>query len=243
MLAVRSGRHDKLRTRRSGRLLLSTVAPCLAPRRQLPLLVGRQVRPASAPRAGALEHQPLDAAGYDSLAKGIDEPRRDQIKGCLLGPVPFVGCARDILYGNDWWSLDPGEAMSMSSRSPTHPIGRSNSVICGFARWIGQPTRPASTMQDLTSIPTAAPASSSRTRIPEPRIGSIPGAIPKAGSSTDISGRRRSPRRASRSFPSTASARSCPPRRRTMVRNSGFRPSRFAIDIFNGTNPPPENLL
>jgi hypothetical protein len=44
--------------------------------------------------------------------------RRDHVKGRLLGPVPFVGGARDIVYGNDWWTLDPDEAMVVEFEVP-----------------------------------------------------------------------------------------------------------------------------
>jgi len=66
----------------------------------------------------------LDDAGLWTLQttkfwqEWIDQLRRDHVKGRLLGPVPFVGGARDIVYGNDWWSLDPDEAMIVEFEVP-----------------------------------------------------------------------------------------------------------------------------
>ena len=35
-----------------------------------------------------------------------------------MSPAPFVGGAKDIVYGNDWWSLDPDEAMIVEFEVP-----------------------------------------------------------------------------------------------------------------------------
>lgn len=48
----------------------------------------------------------------------ITQLRRDHQKGKLVPPAPFVGGARDIVYGNDWWSLDPDEAMIVEFEVP-----------------------------------------------------------------------------------------------------------------------------
>lgn len=48
----------------------------------------------------------------------IDQLRRDHVKGELQPPRPFVGGARDIVYGNDWWALDRDEAMIVESELP-----------------------------------------------------------------------------------------------------------------------------
>jgi hypothetical protein len=66
----------------------------------------------------------LDEAGLWTLQTArfwqewIDQLRRDHVKGQLQPPRPFVGGARDIVYGNDWWALDPGEAMIVESELP-----------------------------------------------------------------------------------------------------------------------------
>jgi hypothetical protein len=66
----------------------------------------------------------LDEAGLWTLQTAqfwqewIEQLRRDHVKGRLQPPRPFVGGARDIVYGNDWWSLDPGEAMIVECAVP-----------------------------------------------------------------------------------------------------------------------------
>ncbi len=66
----------------------------------------------------------LDEAGQWTLQSArfwqewIDQLRRDHVKGQLQPPRPFVGGARDIVYGNDWWSLDPDEAMIVEAELP-----------------------------------------------------------------------------------------------------------------------------
>lgn len=66
----------------------------------------------------------LDEAGLWTLQTArfwqewIDQLRRDHVKGELQPPRPFVGGARDIVYGNDWWSLAPGEAMIVECALP-----------------------------------------------------------------------------------------------------------------------------
>jgi hypothetical protein len=66
----------------------------------------------------------LDEAGLWTLQttrfwqEWIDQLRRDHVKGQLMPPKPFVGGARDIVYGNDWWSLDPDEAMIVEFEVP-----------------------------------------------------------------------------------------------------------------------------
>ena len=72
---------------------------------------------APAPLTPARMAELLDEAGLWTLQttrfwqEWIDQLRRDHVKGQLMPPKPFVGGARDIVYGNDWWSLDPDEAM------------------------------------------------------------------------------------------------------------------------------------
>lgn len=48
----------------------------------------------------------------------ITQLRDDHEKGTLRPPAAFVGGAKDIVYGNDWWSLDPGEAMVVEFEVP-----------------------------------------------------------------------------------------------------------------------------
>ncbi len=48
----------------------------------------------------------------------IDQLRRDHVKGEVKEPKPFVGGAQDIVYGNDWWSLDRDEAMIIETEIP-----------------------------------------------------------------------------------------------------------------------------
>jgi len=66
----------------------------------------------------------LDEAGLWTLQTArfwqewIEQLRRDHVKGELQPPRPFVGGARDIVYGNDWWSLDPDEAMIIECEVP-----------------------------------------------------------------------------------------------------------------------------
>ena len=79
---------------------------------------------APAPLTPARMAELLDEAGLWTLQstkfwqEWIDQLRRDHVKGRLLGPVPFVGGARDIVYGNDWWSLDRDEAMIVDFEVP-----------------------------------------------------------------------------------------------------------------------------
>ena len=66
----------------------------------------------------------LDEAGLWTLQTArfwmewIDQLRRDHVKGRLMAPAAFVGGARDIVYGNDWWSLAPDEAMIVEFEVP-----------------------------------------------------------------------------------------------------------------------------
>jgi hypothetical protein len=66
----------------------------------------------------------LDEAGTWTLQstkfwqEWIDQLRRDHVKGRLQPPAPFVGGIRDAVYGNDWWTLDPGEAMIVKFEVP-----------------------------------------------------------------------------------------------------------------------------
>lgn len=66
----------------------------------------------------------LDEAGRWTLQTArfwqewIDQLRRDHVKGRLQPPRPFVGGARDIVYGNDWWTLEPSEAMVVECALP-----------------------------------------------------------------------------------------------------------------------------
>lgn len=76
---------------------------------------GVGVRPA--PKTPAQTAALLDEAGLWVLQTArfwqewVDQLRRDFVKGELKPAAPFVGGARDIVYGNDWWSLDRDEAM------------------------------------------------------------------------------------------------------------------------------------
>ncbi len=66
----------------------------------------------------------LDEAGRWTLQSArfwqewVDQLRRDHQRGSLCAPKPFVGGARDIVYGNDWWSLGPDEAMIVEFEVP-----------------------------------------------------------------------------------------------------------------------------
>jgi hypothetical protein len=77
-----------------------------------------------APLTPARMAELLDEAGRWTLqttkfwAEWIDQLRGDHEKGRLMAPKPFVGGARDIVYGNDWWSLDPDEAMIVEIEVP-----------------------------------------------------------------------------------------------------------------------------
>ena len=72
---------------------------------------GLGVRPA--PYTAAKTAQLLDEAGLWVLQSArfwtewVDQLRRDFVKGELKPAATFVGGARDIFYGNDWWSLAP----------------------------------------------------------------------------------------------------------------------------------------
>jgi Protein of unknown function (DUF1254)/Protein of unknown function (DUF1214) len=83
---------------------------------------GLGVRPA--PYTAAKTAQLLDEAGLWVLQSArfwtewVDQLRRDFVKGELKPAVTFVGGARDIYYGNDWWSLAPGEAMIVEFEPP-----------------------------------------------------------------------------------------------------------------------------
>lgn len=72
---------------------------------------------APAPITPARMAELLDEAGRWTLQttrfwqEWVEQLRRDHVKGRLMPPAPFVGGAKDIVYGNDWWSLDPHEAM------------------------------------------------------------------------------------------------------------------------------------
>jgi len=76
--------------------------------------------PMSAARMAAL----LDEAGLWTLQTArfwqewIEQLRRDHVKGALAPPRAFVGGARDIVYGNDWWTLEPEEAMIVECAVP-----------------------------------------------------------------------------------------------------------------------------
>ncbi|MEZ4280933.1 MAG: DUF1214 domain-containing protein [Myxococcota bacterium] len=76
---------------------------------------GVGVRPA--PYAPEKTAELLDEAGLWVLqtarfwTEWVDQLRRDFVKGELKPATSFVGGARDIFYGNDWWSLEPDEAM------------------------------------------------------------------------------------------------------------------------------------
>jgi hypothetical protein len=66
----------------------------------------------------------LDEAGLWTLQttkywqEWITRQRKEHVKGTLRAPSPFVGGAVDIVYGNDWWTLDPGEAMIVEFEVP-----------------------------------------------------------------------------------------------------------------------------
>jgi hypothetical protein len=66
----------------------------------------------------------LDEAGLWTLQttkfwmEWVEQLRRDHVKGSLREPRPFVGGAKDIVYGNDWWSLEPHEAMIVETELP-----------------------------------------------------------------------------------------------------------------------------
>lgn len=66
----------------------------------------------------------LDEAGTWTLQttkfwmEWVEQLRKDHRKGELREPRPFVGGAKDIVYGNDWWSLDPDEAMIVETELP-----------------------------------------------------------------------------------------------------------------------------
>ncbi|MCA9502390.1 MAG: DUF1254 domain-containing protein [Spirochaetaceae bacterium] len=66
----------------------------------------------------------LDEAGLWTLQTAkfwqewVDQLRRDHVKGRLVPPAAFVGGARDIVYGNDWWSLDRDEVMVVELEVP-----------------------------------------------------------------------------------------------------------------------------
>jgi hypothetical protein len=77
-----------------------------------------------APYTPAKTAQLLDEAGLWTLqtarfwTEWVDQLRRDFVKGELKPAVTFVGGARDIYYGNDWWSLDRDEAMVIEFQPP-----------------------------------------------------------------------------------------------------------------------------
>ncbi|MBB82333.1 MAG: hypothetical protein CL931_00800 [Deltaproteobacteria bacterium] len=48
----------------------------------------------------------------------VTQLRDDHEKGRLMEAAPFVGGADDIVYGNDWWSLDLDEAMIVEFEAP-----------------------------------------------------------------------------------------------------------------------------
>ncbi|MEZ4331193.1 MAG: DUF1214 domain-containing protein [Myxococcota bacterium] len=48
----------------------------------------------------------------------VDQLRRDFVKGEIKPAAPFVGGARDIVYGNDWWAIEPDEAMVIEFEPP-----------------------------------------------------------------------------------------------------------------------------
>jgi hypothetical protein len=81
---------------------------------------GEPPRPTTPQRMAEL----LDEAGLWTLQSArfwqewIDQLRRDHVKGELQPPRPFVGGARDIIYGNDWWALEPDEAMIVECELP-----------------------------------------------------------------------------------------------------------------------------
>ena len=77
-----------------------------------------------APYTPAKTAQLLDEAGLWVLqtarfwTEWVDQLRRDFVKGELKPASSFVGGARDIFYGNDWWSLEPDEAMVIEFEPP-----------------------------------------------------------------------------------------------------------------------------
>ncbi|MBW2424460.1 MAG: DUF1214 domain-containing protein [Deltaproteobacteria bacterium] len=79
---------------------------------------------APAPIEPARMAELLDEAGTWTLQSArfwqewIDQLRRDHIKGEIQPPRPFVGGVRDIVYGNDWWTLEPDEAMIVECEVP-----------------------------------------------------------------------------------------------------------------------------
>lgn len=79
---------------------------------------------AQAPLTPARMAELLDEAGLWTLQttkfwqEWIAQLRRDYVKGRLMAPVPFVGGARDIVYGNGWWSLERDEAMIVEFQLP-----------------------------------------------------------------------------------------------------------------------------
>ncbi|MBY0399642.1 DUF1254 domain-containing protein, partial [Myxococcota bacterium] len=83
---------------------------------------GVGVRPA--PYTPHSTAQLLDEAGRWVLqtarfwTEWVDQLRRDFVKGEIKPAVSFVGGARDIFYGNDWWALDPDEAMVIEFEPP-----------------------------------------------------------------------------------------------------------------------------
>lgn len=68
--------------------------------------------------------QLLDEAGRWVLQSArfwtewVDQLRRDFVKGEIKPAAPFVGGARDIVYGNDWWAIEPDEAMVIEFEPP-----------------------------------------------------------------------------------------------------------------------------
>jgi hypothetical protein len=66
----------------------------------------------------------LDEAGLWTLQttkfwmEWVEQLRRDHVKGTLREPRPFVGGAQGIVYGNDWWSLEPDEALIVETELP-----------------------------------------------------------------------------------------------------------------------------
>ena len=79
---------------------------------------------APAPTTPAEMAELLDEAGLWTFQTArfwqewIDQLRGDHTKGELQPPRPFVGGARDIVYGNDWWSLARDEAMIVECEVP-----------------------------------------------------------------------------------------------------------------------------
>lgn len=77
-----------------------------------------------APYTGHATATLLDEAGRWVLqtarfwTEWVDQLRRDFVKGEIKPAITFVGGARDIFYGNDWWALDPDEAMVVEFEPP-----------------------------------------------------------------------------------------------------------------------------